>query len=235
MMTLTDLPKVNVEWSLPRLITMTELENAAQVELRIDEWLYSACRSATTSRAETLALLFPPPIDYSQQSLASWRAQVAAMVPLAPTERYYRIWQAVRAQEVSERIVFIKLITGTFKFKEALEPETIGERTAILTVLYYQEHSNGEVELALGASHGELFATVARLRLLLPGGEAELRFREFVSANFLRKSGPVLCIRTGLNCLVRYNTRSQTSRGIRIIDAEFVGWSDQSVSLVSDI
>ncbi|MGJ7545735.1 ATP-dependent DNA ligase [Variovorax sp. LT1R16] len=101
----------------PRQLVPTKLLRLlAQEAAGLPEWLFDESYEAVGDLAETIALLLPPPTETHDLGLAAWITQrLLPLRKMAPEE----LTAALRAQwpqlAVEERLVYFKLITGSFR------------------------------------------------------------------------------------------------------------------------
>ena len=101
----------------PRQLVPTKLLRLlAQEAAGLPEWLFDESYEAVGDLAETISLLLPPPTETHDLGLAAWITQrLLPLRKLAPEE----LTATLRAQwpqlAVEERLVYFKLITGSFR------------------------------------------------------------------------------------------------------------------------
>ena len=101
----------------PRQLVPTKVLRAlAQAEAGLPEWLFEESYQAVGDLAETIALLLPPPTSQHDLGLAVWIEQHLLPLRKTPPEA---VADTLRAQwrqlAVDERLVYFKLMTGSFR------------------------------------------------------------------------------------------------------------------------
>jgi DNA ligase-1 len=101
----------------PRQLVPTKLLRLlAQEAAGLPEWLFDESYEAVGDLAETISLLLPPPTETHELGLAAWITQRLLPLRKLPPEA---LTAALRAQwpqlAVEERLVYFKLITGSFR------------------------------------------------------------------------------------------------------------------------
>ncbi|MDB5894759.1 MAG: ATP-dependent ligase [Rhodoferax sp.] len=101
----------------PRQLVPTRLLRAlAQAEAGLPEWLFEESYQAVGDLAETIALLLPPPTSQHDLGLAVWIEQHLLPLRKTPPEA---VADTLRGQwrqlAVDERLVYFKLMTGSFR------------------------------------------------------------------------------------------------------------------------
>lgn len=100
----------------PRRTVNTGLLSLWSAELsRLPEWLFVESRAVVGDLAETITLLLPPPSQSSDDSLTFWINFIKDLDPLSVEEKKKKILWAWDRLEHTERFVFNKLITGSFR------------------------------------------------------------------------------------------------------------------------
>jgi DNA ligase-1 len=100
----------------PRQMISTKLlRQLALEQTGLPEWLIEECYQNVGDRAETLALLLPPPEGTEDASLDNWMERLLALKSLDDLERYQRLRQWVSVLPDEERLPFFKLTTGALR------------------------------------------------------------------------------------------------------------------------
>ena len=101
----------------PRQLVPTKLLRLlAQESAGLPEWLFDESYEAVGDLAETISLLLPPPTEQHELGLAVWIEQ--HLLPLRktqPTELASTLRTQWRQLAVDERLVYFKLMTGSFR------------------------------------------------------------------------------------------------------------------------
>jgi DNA ligase 1 len=99
-----------------RLVRTGDLARWASSEAAIPDWLFDESYDAVGDLAETIGLLLPEPEHSSDDSLAEWvEHRLLALRDLPPEEQRPLLLDAWRQLTRAERLVFNKLITGSFR------------------------------------------------------------------------------------------------------------------------
>jgi DNA ligase-1 len=100
----------------PRRTVSASLLGAWASELAgLPPWLFEESYHVVGDLAETITLVLPPSSERSDETLTFWIEFIRALEPLDVEERKKRIFDAWRRLEPTERFVFNKLITGSFR------------------------------------------------------------------------------------------------------------------------
>ena len=101
----------------PRQLVPTKLLRLlAQESAGLPEWLFDESYEAVGDLAETISLLLPPPTEQHELGLAAWIEQ--HLLPLRktqPAELANTLRTQWRQLAVDERLVYFKLMTGSFR------------------------------------------------------------------------------------------------------------------------
>lgn len=100
-------PKRGVKTSLMR-------EWAAEIA-GVPAWLFEDSYRVVGDLAETIALVLPPPTEHTDRSLTYWFNETKKLGSLSEEEKKERITSAWRGLNATERFLFNKLITGSFR------------------------------------------------------------------------------------------------------------------------
>jgi len=82
---------------------------------KLPPWLFDECHHVVGDLAETITLVLPPSTQQSDETLTYWIEFIRALEPLDVEEKKKRILEAWMRLEPTERFVFNKLITGSFR------------------------------------------------------------------------------------------------------------------------
>ena len=100
----------------PRRTVSASLLGAWASELSgLPSWLFEESYHVVGDLAETITLVLPPPSGRSDETLTYWIEFIRALEPLDVEEKRKRIREAWLRLEPTERFVFNKLITGSFR------------------------------------------------------------------------------------------------------------------------
>lgn len=78
-------------------------------------WLFVESYSSVGDLGETLALILPPPTDKIEKSLSEWMNDILALRDQSETEKKEFVISAWNGLNVTERLIFNKLIGGSFR------------------------------------------------------------------------------------------------------------------------
>ena len=81
----------------------------------LPSWLFEESYHVVGDLAETITLVLPPSSEKSDETLTYWIEFIRALEPLDVEAKKYRIFEAWLRLEPTERFVFNKLITGSFR------------------------------------------------------------------------------------------------------------------------
>jgi DNA ligase 1 len=98
-----------------RPVSSTQLRSWAAELAGLPLWLFEESYHVVGDLSETIALLLPPPLEQQQQPLTYWINLLRQLHPLAEEDKKAAILEAWNQQDSSERFVFNKLISGTFR------------------------------------------------------------------------------------------------------------------------
>ncbi len=101
----------------PRQLVPTKvLRDTARAQAAIPEWLFDECYETVGDLAETVALLLPAPQAPVDRSLAQWMVdELLPLRGLPPEELASRMVRHWHSLPVEDRLVYCKLITGSFR------------------------------------------------------------------------------------------------------------------------
>ena len=97
-----------------RTVTSTSLREWAAEQGQIPSWLFEASYHTVGDLAETIALLLPPPVVQTNQSLTYWINYIRALSNVEEPERKQRILEAWSQLAHEERFLFNKFIIVFF-------------------------------------------------------------------------------------------------------------------------
>jgi DNA ligase-1 len=101
---------------IKRLVKSASLRSWAAAESGVSDWLFDESYEVVGDLAETIALLLPPPTDFSTRPLAEWVEQVLLPMRGADDETQRRVLaDSWRQLDRPQRFVFNKLLTGEFR------------------------------------------------------------------------------------------------------------------------
>lgn len=99
-----------------RLILIRNLSQWATEFAGIPEWLFLECYDAVGDLAETIALLLPPPTAESHRPLHEWMESILLPLAKLPEAEQREVLRSAWTElSPSERFVFNKLVTGSFR------------------------------------------------------------------------------------------------------------------------
>jgi DNA ligase-1 len=100
----------------PRRTVNASLLGAWASELAgLPSWLFEESHHVVGDLAETITLVLPPSSEKSDETLTYWIEFIRALEPLDVESKKSRIFEAWLRLETTERFVFNKLITGSFR------------------------------------------------------------------------------------------------------------------------
>jgi DNA ligase-1 len=101
---------------LKRLVLMRNLRSWAAELAELPDWLFGECYDAVGDLAETIALLLPPPTATSQTPLHEWMQTILQPLAKLPEAEQREVMRQAWSQlATTERFVFNKLVTGSFR------------------------------------------------------------------------------------------------------------------------
>lgn len=98
-----------------RTVNTTRLRAWAAEYAGIPLWLFEESYGVVGDLAETIALVAPAPEETHDESLTYWVNYIKELDKLEEEEKRERVLHAWRGMDKTERIVFNKLITGSFR------------------------------------------------------------------------------------------------------------------------
>src|SRR5687767_6327598 len=99
-----------------RLVPTRELCAWAAGEAGIPDWLFDECHDAVGDLGETIALLLPEPEHSTDLPLHTWvEEHLLTLRSLPPHEQRRRLIDTWRQMDRTQRLVWNKLITGSFR------------------------------------------------------------------------------------------------------------------------
>lgn len=99
-----------------RLVRSSDLADWGAEAAGLPRWLFDECHDAAGDLAETIALVLPDPERCSDRPLSDWVVNsLLALKDAAAAEQRERIIAAWRAMDRTQRLVWNKLITGSFR------------------------------------------------------------------------------------------------------------------------
>ena len=165
-----------------RLITLDALTKLATATAQIPDALCAACLAASGDRAETAALILPPP-TLPAPDLSTLLKDLQHATPLTRDATIRRHWQSLPPEA---RQIYNRLITGTFR-TTLPTPRTPQSPRTIHALLTHIDLTN-PVTLTLALPHAKQLIPIARLPL--PSAMTP-QIIPFTRANTLEKFGPV--------------------------------------------
>ncbi|MFW5724982.1 MAG: ATP-dependent DNA ligase [Bacteroidota bacterium] len=100
----------------PRRPVKTTLMKEWALEITgIPQWLFLECYSTVGDLGETLALLLPQPSEHTEKMLYQWMQEIIALQQATDSEKKNYIMQSWQGLDVNERLIFNKLIGGSFR------------------------------------------------------------------------------------------------------------------------
>lgn len=116
-----------------RQVNTTLLRTWATEVSGIPPWLFDESYHVVGDLAEAVSLLLPPPKRTSDQTLAERMAQLQSLSELDDYERKEAILATWEELDQMERMVFIKLITGSFRVEvsQNLATQALAELTGV--------------------------------------------------------------------------------------------------------
>ncbi len=101
---------------LGRIVAAGDLREFAGRATGLPDWILDASYDAVGDMAETIALLLPNPAEPTSGSLSYWTSdRLLQLKPLPAEEKYLAVAAAWRELSQEERLVWNKLLTGTFR------------------------------------------------------------------------------------------------------------------------
>lgn len=160
---------------LKRVVSYALLAKLAASEAGIPEWLLHECHSAVGDFGETVSLLLPEPTarepDHVPSVAEVIERRLMPMRRMTDAERAQVILQTWRALDQRERLVFQKLLSGTFRFGVS---STLAVR-ALADVAGVPQAEMAARLMGEWVPSGEFFSSLLRPREPLgPAGRADL-------------------------------------------------------------
>lgn len=165
-----------------RLITLDALTKLATATAQIPDALFTACLAASGDRAETAALILPPP-TLPAPDLSTLLKDLQHATPLTRDATIRRHWQSLPPDA---RLIYNRLITGTFR-TTLPTPRTPQSPRTIHALLTHIDLTN-PVTLTLALPHANQLIPIARLPLP-PAMTPQII--PFTRAHTITKFGPV--------------------------------------------
>ncbi|MBA3312223.1 MAG: ATP-dependent DNA ligase [Planctomycetota bacterium] len=101
---------------IKRLVKSPSLRAWAAAEAGVSDWLFDESYEVVGDLAETIALLLPPPTEFSTRPLSEWVEQVLLPLRGADDATQQRVLgESWRQLDRPQRFVFNKLLTGEFR------------------------------------------------------------------------------------------------------------------------
>lgn len=141
-----------------RRIALTALRDIAIDDAKVPEWLFEECQTAVGDLAETIALVIPTDAEGDTTPLHDLLAAIDSFQDRSDTDGRAWIHERWHRMNPSERIVFNKLLTGTFRF----------------------DVDRGSIVRALSESTG---TDIATLTVRLAGMTAALPYEELIAGD----------------------------------------------------
>jgi DNA ligase-1 len=137
----TEAPEADRLWTVAllsgrrpkRTVTATRLAEWAAERAGLPLWLFDESRAVAGDLAETIHLILPPAAAPQDRALAAWIAELKGLAALEEPLRRASILAAWDTLEGTERFVFNKLITGSFRVgvSQRLMTRALGQATGI--------------------------------------------------------------------------------------------------------
>ena len=201
-----------------RIVGMDALLHWAAEVAGVPDWLLQASVQASGDRAETAALLLPPPLG-TPPTLAEVADRLARATPITAHATLTDLWQRLPPQG---NAVVNRLASGSFRATIGVKPEVSGPAGSVLAVMILAGVVRGEITLALWDK--DVPVPIARLPLTLPEAPDIMAWvRANVGQRFgpVRQVPPVQVFRVGFAGLVR-NARRKS--GFELHDAVIEAW-----------
>ncbi len=98
-----------------RTVNTTLLREWAADYAGISRWLFEESYHVVGDLGETIALVLPPPDEVHEETLTYWINYLRDLGKMEEADRRTRVIEAWRGLDRTERLVFNKLITGSFR------------------------------------------------------------------------------------------------------------------------
>jgi DNA ligase-1 len=98
-----------------RLVRTSDLRLWAAAEADIPAWLFAECHATVGDLAETIALLLDEPQTTTERPLHAWVEDLFALAGQAPNVQRREIVAGWRRMDLTERLVWNKLLTSEFR------------------------------------------------------------------------------------------------------------------------
>ncbi|MCA9258142.1 MAG: ATP-dependent DNA ligase, partial [Planctomycetales bacterium] len=101
---------------LKRIVPHATLRSEAAVAASVGDWLFDECYEAVGDLAETIALLLPEGVAAEDRALSYWvENRIQPLASMTDAERRCELRRAWQELGTSERFLFNKLVTGSFR------------------------------------------------------------------------------------------------------------------------
>ena len=213
----------------PRLIPIATLRDWVAGETGLPDWMIDACRSATGDLTEALALMLPAPHNADVPALSAVLADLTSLPP-GPLARP-AILSMARRLPPQERVLYFRLITGTFR---APRPPVLADKTApthdILAVMIYAEAAlptgASGPELTLAVWQGADLVPLTRARATLPAAQTT-DLLTWIRKNATGRFGPLRAVPATQVFALRFSIPTANRRrksGLSLTNPEIIGW-----------
>ena len=99
-----------------RLVLARDLRTWCSDEADVPEWLFDECYETVGDLGETIALLLPTPAESTDRPLHVWvEEHLLPLQRLGPAEQRAEVVAAWRAMDITQRLLWNKLMTGSFR------------------------------------------------------------------------------------------------------------------------
>ncbi|MEO8241102.1 MAG: hypothetical protein ABI832_02260 [bacterium] len=202
-----------------RLVTLDTLMHWAAEVAAVPDWLLAASMEVSGDRAETAALLLPPPVG-EPLGLAEVVDALARATPVTAHAVMLRLWARLPAMA---NVVVNRLAAGSFRTAVPKpRPVPTGEVHHLYAVMVLVQPAGPEVTLALW--QGGVAVPIGRMPLTLPEVP---EIMAWVRGNTLGKFGPVRQVPPELVFQVAYAGLTENRRrksGIELGAPRITAW-----------
>jgi hypothetical protein len=197
----------------------------------VPEWLIAASLDASGDRAETAALLLPPPTG-TPPSLAEVVDALGRATRITAHSTLLALWSRLPPEA---NVIVNRLASGTFRARfpvQRAEPAPTGNRCSVRAVMILAQAVRPEITLALW--QGGSPVTIARLPLTLPETPEVMAW---IRANIDQRFGPVRQVKPVQVFRVEFDTLLKNARrksGYELQGAVVSAWLPDVAGIQAD-
>ncbi len=207
-----------------RLATLDTILNWAAAVAVVPDFLLAASLAVSGDRAETAALILPPPAGPAP-GLAEVLRRLHGATPVTAHATLLDLWARL---PVRENFVVNRLASGTFRSLAPTLRPALADKQSLHAVMVLVQPSGPEITLALWRDGATV--PVARLALTLPQTP---EIMAWVRANTTKRYGPLRQVPAVQVFVVEYDGVSQNLRrksGVELHNPRVVAWLRDGVA-----